>query len=453
MRRFFALLLMLLCAAAIAEVQFYADKETVSKDGTVFLTASGLPPGDFAVKVYDGAGQYVCTLMNKFNTGTRLLLRWKMKDAAGNPVPPGSYTIRMRVGTRLMLDTAFGKGGMLTAGTDPVSLRVDRKGDVYVLDKDSSTVYKYHADGSPANDFNGKNMVMAMYLKTPAQFWGSLALDDDGRMYLPATYATAHWIDVLDPTGKELYYIGGFFGTDRNWETDQKGGTAYPGWAGIGAGPRLYATSWSYQMICAWDATKEKKLGAVWGTSNADDQWRQGFPGVPGSAGDTDGKRAIYLNAATFVKHSTLTKLVDNDAMVQCVYASTSYPDLFTKKDIPLEYIYGITCDREDGIYCALRKASRMVKFHDTGLAFEPILQFGEVGNDPGKLQFATLHAVAPSFDGKALYILEDGETVLTEEMDKAEKDRTPNAPTGPARLIKYKVSYEGEGEAKVTVQ
>jgi hypothetical protein len=422
-----------LCAAAAnaADIGLSVDKTALSvTSGDAFVFTLAIPrPTDVAVKVYDGSGKFVRTLWEKYTTDTQAQVPWNMKDDAGAFVGKGTYTVRMETGFGLAIDKSFGKDGVLTgSGTtafiSPWDIVTDATGDIYLLDGGAATVYKFKPDGSPANDFAGKNTIIA----PKAPLWDSLAVGADGRLYLPDTRSTSHVIEVRDPkSGAVIYTIGGF--GDVRWKTE-KGSIAYPTWVGIN-GDHLYATSPAYMIFCAWDSRKPGKTGALWITP----------PSGVGDAGATDGKKAIYLASAYWAHKAELGKYLDQDEWSKPCYTVHTYFDPGQNKTVTLDDINGVACDGERGLFLVERAPVKILKFFDKGAGLDFVTSFGKAGNDAEKLEFVAPHSAAVSPDGKALYVAEDGEVVSKE-----------NTAHGLARLVKYDVRYAAEKEVKVTV-
>ncbi len=219
LRRIVMLIVGMVVAVIIANAQVVCtpDKTSVSsKSGDIFVfTITSPKPQDISIKVYDSNGRYVRTLLEKCTTETQFKVPWNLMDADRKPVPSGKYAIKIRSGLNLVLDTSFGKNGVV-GGDDtfisPRNIRVDKKGNIYVLDYGAGIIFKFNPDGSPANDIAGKNKIVG----AASPYWVNIAVDDDGRIYA----SIGHSVVVYDPkSGEGIYDIGGFFGNDVNWET------------------------------------------------------------------------------------------------------------------------------------------------------------------------------------------------------------------------------------------
>jgi len=396
-------------------------------------------PGDVAAKVYDAQGNFVRLLVEKYSTETDLQVPWNMKDQWGERVKPGVYTVKVRTGFKLTLDEGFADGGVMSGPPllSPWLVKTDAKGDVYLLDGGTAILYKFRPDGSPAKDFAGSNRIEA----PNAPWWGSFALDEEGRIYLPLTHTTSHVIQVHDPkTAAVLYNIGGFFGNDPGWETENRGGIAYPAWVGTNPGHRLYASSPRYYVLAAWDSRKPGKQGAQWLICRKVES-RANW-GVPGDAGDTDGHNAIYLNWPGYTQWHGFSKVLDLGNEARGAYSIQRYTDPATGQTVELKGVRGIAYDGAGGVFVVLRQQGRVLKFSDTGFGFDYVTAFGEPGKDASKLQFTAPRSVAVSPDGSALYVAEDGDPISGQ-----------NTTPGLARLMKFKVGYAAEKQLQVTVK
>ncbi|MCM8758856.1 MAG: hypothetical protein NC906_03675 [Candidatus Omnitrophica bacterium] len=430
LKRILAGLCLIGCVFAFAQVTCTPDKTTASvKSGDIFVfTVNNPVPVDLSIKVYDANGKYVRTLHEKCTTETLFKVPWNLKDAYGNQVPGGKYTVKIRTGLNLVLDTSFGKNGVI-GGDDtfisPRNVRVDKKGNVYVLDHGAGIIYKFNSDGSPANDIGGKNKITG----PSSPYWVNIAVEEDGsRIY----GTSGHAVFVYDgKTGQQIYYIGGFFGNDVGWEKT-KGGLGWPNWIGLNGDYRLYASCPGYTYFAAFDRRKQAMEGGLWRSKG----------GTPGESGDTDGKKAIYLANAYYTNRSGITKWIDKDTSVEIAYGINVINDPIKKTRETMANVYGVAFDGEYGIYLIQRDPVRIIKIADNMFGFDFVKQFGSPGDDASKIEFMAPKDAVVSPDGKYLYVIEDGEPI----------SKTNTAP-GLARLVRYKITYQEEKEITVNVQ
>jgi DNA-binding beta-propeller fold protein YncE len=423
------IVLTLIFSEVFGEILCNVDKNTVSiSSGDVFVfTITNPQPTDISIKVYDENGKFIRALYEKCTTETQFKVPWNLRDSDGKNVNPGKYIIKIRSGLKLTLDTSFGKNGVL-GGDDtfisPTSIRVDKKGCIYVLDYGAGIIYKFNSDGSPANDFSGKNKISG----PSAPFWMNIAVDEVGKIY----GSQGHCVHVYDgKTGTYLYSIGGFFGNDVNWE-HSKGGLGWPNWVGLNSDYRLYASCPTYSYFAAFDRRKQWGEGGLWRSKG----------GGPGDSGDTDGKRAIYLAHAYYWSRNGITKWIDKDTSGEIAYAITSFYDPVKKTNEIMQNVFGVAFDRESGLFLVQRDPVRIIKISDNGFEFDFVKQFGSPGNDASKLEFMAPRDAVVSPDGKFLYVVEDGELIS----DK-------NTSSGLARVVKYKIEYDSEKEIQVQVK
>ena len=403
------------------EISLTVNKPALSvNSGDVFvLKVSLLQPTDYKLAVYDQNGKWVRTLSEKYTSDSHVVVPWNLKDSSGKTVNPGSYTIRLQLSETLSIDTSFGKNGVFTGINfiSPWDIVKDNQGNIYLLDGGAAILYKFHPDGTPANDLAGKNTITA----PTAPCWATVAVGPDGRIYLPLTHTTTHTISVYDPkSGAILYSIGGY----------EK--ITYPNWVGI-IDHRLYATGDGGGRDACWDARKEGNTGVFWVIKSHD----MGAD-INGSCGDTDGVNALYV--ASYWKNQ-LCKLVDTGETAKMPYLINGYFDPSLQKNVSLQDINGIAYDGQSGVFVVERASSKLIHFFDGGFGFDYVTSFGSRGEDAAKLEFTAPRSVAVSPDGKSLYLIEDGEPI-------SKTDTTP----GLARFIKYKIWYEAQKEIKVTV-
>lgn len=416
-------------ALCFAQISCVPDKTSVSiKSGDIFVfTVKNPEPVDLCIKVYDSNGRYIRTLHEKYTTETEFKIPWNLKDSDARPVPAGKYIVKVRSGLDLVLDTSFGKNGII-GGDDtfisPRNVRVDNKGNVYVLDYGAGIIYKFNQDGSPANDIGGKNNITG----PSSPYWVNIAVEDDGsRIY----GSIGHSVAVYDgKSGQQIYYIGGFFGSDVGWEKT-KGGLGWPNWVGLNGDYRLYASCPGYSYFAAFDRRKQGMEGGLWRSKG----------GTPGESGDTDRKKAIYLANAYYTNRNGITKWLDKDTSVEIAYGITSFTDPIKKVRENMANVFGVAFDGEYGIYLVQRDPVRIIKIADNGFGFDFVKQFGSPGNDAAKLEFVAPKDAAVSADGKYLYVIEDGEPI----------SKTNTAP-GLARLVKYRINYKEEKEITINV-
>lgn len=415
-------------SALFAQIECVPDKTSVSlKSGDIFVfTINNPQPTDISIKVYNKNGKYIRTLYEKSTTEKLFEVPWDLKDMEGNQVNPGKYIIKIKTGLNLVLDTSFGKNGII-GGDDvfvsPRNVRVDKKGNVYVLDYGAGIIYKFNPDGSPANDIKGKNKILA----PDSPYWLNIAIDN-GRIY--ASYN--HYVLVYDAkTGEKKYSIGGFHDNDVEWK-EKKGGLGLPNWVGINSDYRLYVSCPRYTYFAAFDRRKREKEGGLWRSKG----------GAPGESGDTDGKKAIYLAHANYRNRNGITKWIDKDTYVEIAYSISEINDPIKNKKEPMVNVYGVAFDGEYGIYIVQRDPVRIIKISDNGFGFDFVKQFGSPGEDASKIEFLAPRDAVVSPDGRFLYVIEDGEPI-------SKTNTTP----GLARLVKYKITYEYEKEIVVDVK
>ena len=395
------------------------------KSGNVFvITLTNLKSGDHAVKVFNENGKFIRTILDKCVTETKLVAPWNLRDQWGKKITPGKYTLKYLSGITFTLDKSFGKDGIIsdTNIVSPTDVQTDHAGNLYVLDRGGSILYKFTSDGKPLKDINGKNFIESV----SAPLWGSFAVGSDGRIYLPFTFSTSHVIGVYDgKTGALLYYVGGF---GPSWKTT-KGGCAYPTWVGIN-GNHLYADCSAYGRLWTWDARKQGTTGALWRVNK----------GLYGAIA-TNGRNVIYWATGRSYGGGNLNKLIDQDTAGNQSYSISNYTDSLTKTNVQLSDISGIGFDHQDGVYVVERKFSKIIKFSDTGFGFKYIASFGSPGKNASKLEFTAPHDVAISPNGNYIYVVEDGEAI-------SRKNTTP----GLARIMKFKISYTHEKQMNITV-
>lgn len=412
---------------AFAQVVVTPDKTSVSRSSEdIFVfTVKNPEPVDLSIKVYDSNGKYIRTLCEKYTTETIFKIPWNLKDSDAKVVQPGKYSVKIRKGLSLVLDTSFGKNGVVgDTFISPRNVRVDGKGCVWVLDHGAGIIYKFNPDGTPANDIGGKNKIEG----PSSPYWVNIAVDKEGRIY----GTSGHSVAVYDAkTGQQIYYIGGFFGSDVGWEKT-KGGLGWPSWVGLNGDYRLYASCPGYSYFAAFDRRKQGMEGGLWRSKG----------GTPGESGDTDGKRAIYLANAYYTNRNGITKWIDKDTSVEIAYGFTEFVDPIKNTRVNLANVYGVAFDGEYGIFLVQRDPVRIIKIADNGFGFDFVKQFGSSGNDAEKLEFMAPKDAVVSPDGKYLYVIEDGEPISKE-----------NTTPGLARLVKYKITYQEEKEVIISVQ
>ena len=428
-------------AVALAATTLTVDtRAVVAGSGETFaLKLDQHQPGDVSLKVYDATGKFVCVLAQHHLAKKQLAVSWNAKDASSKPVAPGTYTVRFESGLRLKLDRTFATDGVLRDKTfkNPGILRLDKQGNLYLLDLAAATLFKFTGDGEPVKEWKGKNSFAA----PAAPYWGGLAVEPDGsRIYLSQTPITSHVVDVYDGrSATRLFEIGGFFGDDPEWKKE-KGGIAYPMWLGLNGGSKLYTDNPGYGRIWAFDRRKEGKAAGVWqlgGKYTPRVAWHS-----PGDCGDTDGDRAIYLASYEFHKRAQLFKIVDMGEFATFAYDITKYYDARTKKEVELGDIYGVAYDGEKGLWVIQRSPPRILKMADSGIGFEFVAALGSKGKNAAKLEFLAPRGAAVSPDGKLLYVLEDGAPLSKSD-----------ATTGQARVARYKIGYVQRKSLKLTVR
>lgn len=428
-------------AGALAATTLTVDtRAVVVGSGKSFaLKLSQHEPGDISLKVYDADGKFVRFLAEKYLAEKQLAVSWNARDAGGKPVEPGTYTVRFESGLRLKLDRSFAADGLLKdkAFKNPGVLRLDKQGNLYLLDLAAATVFKFTGDGEPVKQWKGKNSFTA----PAAPYWGGLAVEPDGsRIYLSETPITSHVVDVYDGrSATRLFQIGGFFGDDPEWKKE-KGGIAYPMWLGLNGDSKLYTDNPGYGRIWAFDRRKEGKAAGVWqigGKYTPRIAWHS-----PGDCGDTDGTSAIYMASYEYHKRAQLFKIIDMGESATFAYDITKYTDPRTKKEVELGDIYGVAYDGQKGIWLIQRSPPRILKMADEGIGFEFVAALGSKGKNAAKLEFLAPRGAAVSPDGKFLYVVEDGSPI-------SKSDETP----GQARVARYKIGYAQRKTLKLTVR
>ncbi len=411
-----------------AQVVCTPDKTSISsKSGDIFVfTVNNPNPVDISIKVYDANNKYIRTLHEKCTTETLFKIPWNLKDTDGKQVPAGKYTVKIRTGLNLVLDTSFGNNGVIGENgifISPKNVRVDKKGNVYVLDYGAGIIYKFNQDGIPADDIAGKNKITG-----PASpYWANIAVDEDGKIY----GTSGHSVLVYDgKSGQQIYHIGGFFGRDVGWE-QTKGGLGWPNWIGLNSDYRLYASCPGYSYFAAFDRRKQGMEGGLWRSKG----------GTPGESGDTEGKKAIYLANAYYTNRAGITKWLDKDTSVEIAYGINSFTDPIKKTNEKMTDVWGVAFDREYGIFLIERTPVKVIKISDNGFGFDFVKQFGSPGNDAAKLEFMAPKDAVVSPDGKYLYVIEDGEPISS-----------TNSSPGLARMVKYKINYTEEKELSISI-
>jgi hypothetical protein len=387
---------------------------------------------DVTVRVFNSDGDFVRVLLGEaMPDNGKAAFEWDKKDSDGRPVRPGVFTVRTDSGFSLKLDKSFAKDGVLAGPpfVNPKSIYVDRKGDLFVLDVPKSTLYKYHANGSPADDWDKSNKITS----PTAPLFASVAVSDSGRIYMPLGYA-GHSLGVYDgKTGKAEFEIGNFFNDDLEWKI-KPGGLGWPSFAVVGNG-RVYIACPGYNLIGAFDQNRPASEGAYWRNGpNANK-----FDSV-GNAGDTDGRNGLYLSSAPWHGGSQLFKLVDNGDICTFAYDMRRFQHPVSHTDEPLNGMSGITSDRRGVLLVVMRPTQSIVKVVDTGSKFVVVAAVGSKGQDAEKMQFMGPAAIALNPAGDAVYVSEDNEPMALD-----------SEVLGLARVTKYTVD-ETTSELKITV-
>jgi hypothetical protein len=392
---------------------------------------------DVTVRVFDAEGAFVRVLAGgALHDEEKLAFEWDKKNADGRPVLPGVYTVRTEAGVSFSLDKSFAKQGVLVGPpfVSPQSISVDRKGDVYVLDVPKATLFKYHSDGSPANDWEKSNTITS----PTAPIYASVALSDSGRIFMPEGLA-GHSLAVFDAkTGQRELTIGQFFGDDPDWKI-KPGGLGWPGFATVGNG-RVYIACSGYSLLGAFDQNKPGCEGAYWRNG----QMSNKIDSI-GAAGDSDGRNGLYFCSASYHNAAELYKLIDTGDFCTFAFDLRQYKNPATGHDDTFAGIVGITSDRAGVLYVMMRPTQTLLKVVDTGSKFVVVAANGTKGRNAEKLQFQSPASIAVSPAGDAIYIAEDN-APLSLNRDADETD------VGLARVTKYAIRYRSHGELKITV-
>lgn len=423
--------------ASVACTQPSSSAKTCEPIRAVITAAAAT---DITARVFDSQGHFIRCLGGKaMKSGDQWAVNWDIKDAFGQRIDPGDYTLRIECGTTFQLDNTFGQNGALRGlpgptFSSPRHLAVDQVGDLYVLDGADSIVYKFRADGSLAKDWDGSNVIKGS-TKSRQRLFASVAVDDDGRLLLPMGLGT-HSVAVYDgKTGKLAYYLGGFFKGDPI----QAGGLAYPTLAFAGNG-RIYVTCSTYGIVAAFNALNKPNFeGGFWSLGRPVDK-KVPWPHV-GMAGDFDGQNGLYLSA-TVRFAPLLMKLIDHGERASLAYRfDTSYTHPATGQVTKMSDISAITSDRKGVLYVLQRGTQQLMKLVDDGKRFELIAQFGSRGTDAGKFEFVAPHAVVINSAGDTLYLAEDGDRISDAEET-----------IGQARVFKYAVKSRTKLEMKLSI-
>lgn len=384
-------------------------------------------------RIYDAEGRFIRTIAGEvFKPNDKVMIEWDKKDAQGQLVPAGAYTLRVECGFSIKLDKTFAKEGVLKDESivNPKSIAVDKKGDLFVLDVAKATVHKFHADGSPANDWEGVNH----FAGESAPRFSSVAVNQEGMIYMPEGLA-GHSVAVFDgKTGKRAFTIGGFFGEDLHWKI-KPGGLGWPAFAVLG-GDRVYVTCPGYLMLAAFSQNKPDMEGAFWRNGKESG----GFDSA-GTAGDSDGQNGLYFGSAACHNSTQFFKVIDTGERVQFAYDVRQFQHPVTRVEKKLAGIRGVASDKQGVVYVLMRPTQQILKIVDIGTRFQVVGIAGAKGDVAEKAQFMGPTSLAISPAGDALYVSEDNEPLAGEE-----------PPTGLARVTKYAIAHTSKREFKVKV-
>jgi DNA-binding beta-propeller fold protein YncE len=408
---------------------------------TIRATLAASEPADVTVRVFDAQNRFIrCIAGKAMKPGEKLAVEWNVKDSFGQRSDPGEFTLRVEAGMTLTLDKTFGKDGVLTGSGEtafisPTHIAVDHEGNLYILDYANSTVYKFHPDGKPANDWDDSNAIHGLKKGKRGRAFTSVAIDDRDRLLIPVAHSVGVW---NTKTGEPYYSIGGFFKDDPQAKINA-GGLGWPVLA-FGGNGRIYVSCPSYNILAAFNGLNKPGFeGALWsaGRSSVKPVWQ-----TIGAAGDFDGQNGLYFSSSPSHRSATLFKVIDAGDHPAAAYSLTKYLHPGTGAKQTISDINAISSDRKGVLFVLLRASQQILKVVDPGDRFEVVAQLGSRGPSAEKIQFVGPHGLALTPAGDALYVAEDGDRISDDEET-----------LGQARVTKYLVKYKAVQDVKLTVK
>lgn len=360
------------------------------------------------------------------------ILFWNGKDNYGNTVPSGQYTLTVYTGRTIEKDEKFGEGGFLQL-TNPASITVDSKGNLYVLDFEKAglawygkagnpKLFKFNPDGTPSSDFKP--------LTLPAgSRW--IEIKDDLLFY------SSGQIYISDLSGKVIRRFGGVEKiTDEKGNRVNRPGSEFTNCGiGFGEGNKVYIRGWS--SISVFDSSKSDFDGYLYSVRlhptampPVDGIWVGPSICVDRKAG------IIYLTS-----RGGLFRYIEKDDSIE--FHSKVPVDFF--ECIGLTFSSGrMLYVVERGINNSGQGSPGVYQLWDCGDGLVPVMFFEN-------REFQGLHDVAISPDGKSLYVLEDGDNF------GYLYDGTRRWPArdlqGKARLFKFNLKYKSQIQKKITIK
>lgn len=383
-------------------------------------------------------------------------LVWDKKDVTGNSLPKGKYNIRFRIGKSAVRDNNFGEKGFIQL-TNPVCVRTDYKGNVYVLDLLSKghavgtgggTLIKFTPEGKPALDFY--------------RWYG--AKPDEPKVSTISVPRFAVWVEVINdetilynekntitvreiPRGKVSYSFGGFqWKLDENYNFSPEKGSVFPVFGiAIGNNNRVYIRDWD--SIKVYDMTKRGFDGYLYSSEKVLDK-----PPVEGiyigPCIATDRKGKIYT---TGVKG--LSRFTDTGKEIKKEYmADVKFKECMglTYGNDGMVYVVDRGIGLEDEVVSGKKKDvyPRVYQFFDNGKELKEVWYFEDK-------ELTGLHDIALSPDCLAIYLIEDTADfgIRGKNIPGVEKQWPQRALTGKGRLFKYNIVYKQEIAKEIQIQ
>ena len=204
----------------------------LAQDGTLYV-------GDqLGVHQFDSSGKYVKTLMKTGpDTGLRLAAALALSPS-GELYAADTFTnLVYRLKTDGTVAGKLGDGEVRFDG--PVALKFDSQGNLFVVNQNSSEVYKLDPSGKLVMKFGAKGDQNGQFVRPRG-----LTLDKDGNIYV--SDLSTFLMQKFDKTGKYVRTFGNQHSNEQGWFI-----------RGMDIGPdgRLYVVDGAQQRIQVFDLT------------------------------------------------------------------------------------------------------------------------------------------------------------------------------------------------------
>lgn len=399
----------LLTSMVFAEV-----KDLSYKDGEISYVLT--KPDNITIQLFTQTGEFVTTIFAGSQKEGKYSIFWEGEDSEGNSIKKGEYILKIKRGRKATKDIEFAdKKGFIQFG-NPSDVEIDKKGDIYVLDRGKHKIYKFHSDGSEAPDFKPIELEEESQNYFNLQGNGHWMAISDERIFYGS--GKKHYVRVHNKKGKYLYSIGGWRPKpiEPGDKTREGKRGIYWGHTGgaLGPGNKLYVRNREGAEVKVFD--REKAGGAGWlFTAHKDMLYAPITWLYVGPSMVSDGKGKIYM---TDYKKG-IRRYDDKGKEIVFRY---KYPK-------SLNDPIGMALDREGMVYVAARGNSEVVQLWDSGESLSFVCSFKDSS-------IKGLRDVAISRDGKSIYLLEDKDNIHSIQ--------------GKGRLFKYNFSYSQVLEKKI---